>query len=704
MITNALPLSRAEASRVAASEPGYGIRHRADIDGLRAVAVLPVLLYHAGFPLVGGGFVGVDVFFVISGYLITAILLVELDAGRFSLVRFYERRVRRLLPAIFAVLLASVAIGWLVLLPEDLKDLGQSAVATVAFASNLLFWHDIGYFDLDAERKVLLHTWSLAVEEQFYLVFPLLLWLLLKLGRPVVPHLLTGLLLLSFAAAAVAVQTAPGAAFYLAPLRAWELLLGAVLAAGVVSAPQRPWLRDLCSVAGLVLILGSVHLISAEMPFPGVAALAPCLGTALVILGGMSGPSLAGRALSAGPVVFVGLISYSLYLWHWPLLVLAKSYLARELTLPEAGAVLVLAGILSAASWRWIEQPFRAPSNLLSRPALFTAAGAGSAAVVAVGLVLHVQEGVPWRLPEDAQRLAAGVRDRSADRNHCFDRTADQARAGDLCPEGPIGEIPPSFVIWGDSHAEMLRDAFDVAAREAGRSGLFAGLPGCPPLAQARIAFQRGTFQPGADRCTAYNAAVLELLERERAIDTVVLAGHWPVYATGTPYRPRTPGRLALEDLTPEAAPAAPKAVFHRRLLATVERLRAVGKRVVIVGSVPETRADVPWTLALSAWHGRGIDLRPTRADFEARNEVPLAAFDELERGGLASIIRPETLLCDAERCMVEAQGRALYADDNHLTLFGAAVVTPLLVAGLGGTAAVGDDGAVGAGSRLPGP
>ncbi len=449
------------------SRPALG--YRADIDGLRAVAVVPVLLFHAGFPAFGGGFVGVDVFFVISGYLITAHILGDSDAGRFSVLDFYARRIRRIFPALFAMLLGTAAVGLLVLLPGDLVDLGREMSAATALASNVLYWREAGYFEAAAGQKLLLHTWSLAVEEQFYLALPIALLLLHRAGGTRLRDYTAAACLLSFLLAVWGVQHAPSAAFYSAPARAWELLLGSLLAMGVVPPPGRQGVRDALSMEGLGLIAVGVFAYSAGTPFPGAAALPPCVGAALVIHAGVGGRSLAGRVLSARPIVFTGLISYSLYLWHWPLLVFARSLAGRGLTWAETLAVLALSVAVAAASWRWIERPFRGRRPLLSRAPLFAAAGLAIGTVVALGSGLHFARGLPDRLPPEAARLAEGAADRAQGRGRSVGRIPEATRHDDPCRLGSRGQqAAASFLLWGDSHAGALAGAVgDAAARSA---------------------------------------------------------------------------------------------------------------------------------------------------------------------------------------------------------------------------------------------
>src|SRR5271170_3095038 len=301
-------------------------RYRPEIDGLRALAILPVLLFHYRVSPFRGGFVGVDVFFVISGYLITQLIEAERREGRFSIARFYERRVRRIFPALFVMLTAATIAAAFILFPVDLVRYANSLLATAGFAANFEFWREAGYFDVAAAEKPLLHLWSIAVEEQFYLVFPALL--LLFQSRRVAITL--AIFVLSFAFAVWGVIHAPSAAFYLLPGRAWELMLGALLALHAVPFIERRWIREALAVTGIALIAIAVFGYSKDTPFPGAAALLPCLGAALVIYSSVPGITSASAVLSLPPLVFVGRISYSLYLWHWPLYVFARYFSFRD--------------------------------------------------------------------------------------------------------------------------------------------------------------------------------------------------------------------------------------------------------------------------------------------------------------------------------------------------------------------------------------
>ena len=368
------------------------MQYRREIDGLRAIAVLPVIFFHAGLGLFAGGYVGVDVFFVISGYLITTIIINDLNKGRFSIKQFYERRARRIAPALFFVLACCIPIAWMVMLPSQFKDFSHSLLAISFFVSNILFWRNTNYFAPSAEENPLLHTWTLAVEEQFYLFFPILLLLLWRFGRNPVFYTVVGLTCASFLLSEWGWRNASAANFFLLPTRAWELGVGAICAFLLANGFRRQ--SPLLANAGLVLILYSIFFYDADTPFPSFYALAPVGGAALIILFGNSSTTVA-RILSTPLLVGIGLISYSAYLWHQPLLAFAR---IGSITYP-APLTLGLLGMASLGlaylTWRYIEQPFRKkPVPVFpTQNAVFGATVAGTAALILVGLYGHVSDG-----------------------------------------------------------------------------------------------------------------------------------------------------------------------------------------------------------------------------------------------------------------------------------------------------------------------
>ena len=361
------------------------MHYRREIDGLRAVAVLPVILFHTGFSVFSGGYVGVDVFFVISGYLITSILINDLEQGNFSIAGFYERRARRILPALFFVMAACLPFAYMWMLPTQLKDFAQSLVAVVFFASNIFFWRESGYFAADAELKPLLHTWSLAVEEQYYLLFPVFLLLTWRFGRSRVFWSVVVISVASLLIAEWGWRNKPSANFYLAPTRAWELLAGSICAFLSVGKAQRS--SNVLSVIGLGLIIFSIFAYDANTPFPSVYTLVPVVGTALVILFAEKETWVA-RLLSLRSLVGIGLISYSAYLWHQPLFAFAR---IRSLTEPShelMGLLAAMSLLLAWATWYWIEQAFRKRANplLVTRRSVFAVSGAAGAMFISLGL------------------------------------------------------------------------------------------------------------------------------------------------------------------------------------------------------------------------------------------------------------------------------------------------------------------------------
>lgn len=370
--------------------------YRAEIDGLRAIALIPVVLFHAGFEWFSGGYVGVDVFFVISGYLITSIILQEKETGNFSFANFYERRARRILPALFFIMLVCIPFAWFLLLPHELIDFGKSLMATSLFSSNILFWLESDYFAADAELIPLIHTWSLAIEEQFYLFFPLIMIFFWALGKRRLFWTLSIIAIVSFALSEWGWRHFPEANFYLLPSRAWELMIGALIAFYLFQNEQpKGAIGELSSILGLSLILLAVFFLDKTHPFPSLYALLPGIGTALVILF-THRETLVYRLLSWKVLIFIGLISYSAYLWHQPLFVFTRLNLIEE---PEPwlmGLLSILAIVLAYFSWRFIEAPFRDKHRFTQRQ-IFLFGFLGSLMFIGIGASIIVIDGAAFR-------------------------------------------------------------------------------------------------------------------------------------------------------------------------------------------------------------------------------------------------------------------------------------------------------------------
>ena len=652
--------------------------YRPDIDGLRSIAVVPVVLFHAGFQLFSGGYVGVDVFFVISGYLITGILADEIDRGRFSLVGFYERRARRILPALFVVLATCLAVGWVLLLPNDYLDMARSVLATLLFLSN--FWFAAAtsdYFGPGAEMMPLLHTWSLAVEEQFYIFFPLLLWLILPRGRRLTVRVCLLLSVISLALVTLTLPKWPAASFYLPYGRIWELGIGSLVALGLAPDLSRRWRREAVAAAGLALILFAVFVYDTHTPFPGATALLPCLGAAALIAAGGQGPSLATRLLSLRPMVAIGLISYSLYLWHWPVIVFTRHYYGgRELEIGQSAACVAAAFLLAWLSWAWVERPFRRrPPEGPSRRAIFLGAGAGIAVFAAFALVLLRAGGLPARFGPEMQSLLAAAADRNPARDACFNRPPGTPFCHFGAAPGPDGRA--DFLLWGDSHADAVMPGVALAAERAGQAGEFAGRNACAPLLGVnRIDLGRTTT------CSRYNDEVLAALRARDDLGTVILVGRWALTSEGTrpPSEEGEPARLA-EVGAEDTPPQDNFAVFEAALRRTVAALRATGREVVILGDVPEIGWDVPRLVFSEERWGHPLPPRPDIAAVARRDARAEQLFADLAAAdpGVRYVPVAEKL-CDPE-CEVTLGDQPLYFDSHHLTAFGAReIMAPVLL------------------------
>jgi peptidoglycan/LPS O-acetylase OafA/YrhL len=496
------------------------MKYRAEIDGLRALAVLPVILFHAGFEWFSGGFVGVDVFFVISGYLITTIIISEMAEGKFSIVNFYERRARRILPALFFVMIACLPFAWLLLTPYDLKDFGQSLVAVSTFSSNILFWLESGYFDTAAELKPLLHTWSLAVEEQYYILFPIFLMLTWRLGIKWVLILLSIVFLISLGLAVWATQygfnqkTISGA-FFLLPTRVWELLIG-VFAAFYLKHNthlQSHAINQVLSLLGFFMVIYSIFAFDKTIPFPSLYALIPTIGTGLLILCAVP-KTLVHKLLSLKFIVGIGLISYSAYLWHHPLLAFAR----HSLLIDVSDVILIIFCIASFMmawlSWRYVEKPFR-DKNHTTRKFIFTFSAIGMIGFILIGIFMHLSNGFLNRLSEDEQKLSTFIyttfeRELYYREGICFlkrDQNADSFN--EECFSG-------KSLIWGDSHAAAL----SFGLRKVNNfSQLTAS--GCPPIINQ--------YFTDAPFCFDINNIVLEHIKKG-SFTEIYLHSNWLRY------------------------------------------------------------------------------------------------------------------------------------------------------------------------------
>ncbi|HEY7568792.1 MAG TPA: acyltransferase family protein [Gemmatimonadaceae bacterium] len=645
-------------------------KHRSDIDGLRAIAVIPVVLFHARMPPFSGGFVGVDVFFVISGYLITRLILADLQADRFSFATFYERRVRRIFPALFATLAVTAIIAQFLLLPEAAGDFGDALVATLFFGSNILFARRSGYFDVPGETRPLLHTWSLSVEEQFYIAYPLFLFLITRYFRRRYALAIAGALLLSFLWGVRQMDSNATAAFFLSPPRVWELLVGALLAVNVLPRVRHGITATLLGGLGLASIAYGVFGFTSATPFPGVNALFPVLGAALVIYSGSetASPFPVARLLSTRPLVFVGLISYSLYLWHWPIIVFARHYFVRRLTVLETGAAVAASVVMAVLSWKFVEQPLRERRVLASRPRLFRVSAASAAVLASFSWLVFTSNIVPHRLPSGAKIALDAKNDFWKRMNECL---------GYICRVGDPN-VAPTFLLWGDSHGNAIAPVVEQVAQTNHIAGIIATKASCPPLLGVR------RFEGRKVDCRAFGDSVVAVIQRQR-ISTVLLHARWAPWVELQRYKEE---RRQPPQITPSSDRDQNVLEFERALRATLAALQRLQVAIVIVASVPEVGINVPDVMARAAQSGREISVAPRYAEF---NERQARTFDLLRRAAKdysATIVYPHEILCTPKSCAIENRQRPLYMDDDHLNVFGAMKLAPMFQRVLGGVTA----------------
>lgn len=613
--------------------------YREDIDGMRAIAVSAVVIFHLVHWLIPQGFLGVDIFFVISGYLITNIIWREAREGRFSFISFYERRLRRLAPALLVVVAVTTIASVLILLPADLIGYGRSVVAGLFFFANIYFWRDTGYFSRTAEEKPLLHLWSLSVEEQFYLFFPVIILVIARFLRftlPVIWILSLGSLALNI----YMLRIGGGIpAFYLLPTRAWELgagalvaLHGAPLLSSVVGRPIR-------MVAFLLVAFGLFY----SGPWPTIlpVALPVVIGTAMLIWVGAPTRTWVGQALAWRPVNFLGKISYSLYLVHWPLIVLPKYYLVRDLTGWEATLIAFIAVALGAASWRYVEQPFR--TKEISFGHIGAWAGGGVMALSLVAGVLIYGQGLPTRLSPEATLVnqSVGTHFRCA----VFDlRPFGASRACDMTLDS-VQIKDAKVVLMGNSHAQMYAPLVKalLEAAETTPPSVLVPINGCLPTVTVNISTT--CLQAARDNLN-------EILGLEK-LEHVIIALNWPVHRV-------------LFTANGLEIPAQERALA---LLAGIEDMSvrfAEGVKISVIGPIARPGFDIASVLSrqLAFGHTDLVDVStPSPAFYAVFNPV----LDKLKSNPRIQLIRPDQILCDETVCDFVKDGRSIYSDSNHI-------------------------------------
>jgi peptidoglycan/LPS O-acetylase OafA/YrhL len=627
--------------------------YRPEIDGLRAIAVIAVILFHSGIGLFSGGFVGVDVFFVISGYLITSIIRAELQQGTFSFARFYERRARRILPALFLVSLASMPFAWQWLLPDQFSQYAGSLVSTNLYYSNFFFWVKSGYFDTSSELSPLLHTWSLSVEEQYYLVFPLLLFVLWIWRRQLTVPVLACAVLASFALAEYGAQTGSSGAYYLLPTRAWELGVGALLAMlPDWNARLASTARVALGAAGLTMIIGSAIMFQKATPFPGRYALVPTLGAAVVIAVTRSGDSI-GRLLGSRPFVATGLISYSLYLWHQPVLAFARQRLFENPGGVALLGLLLLVAALSYLSWRFVERPFRDRSVSLAM--LVALCGIATAFIVTTGLAIVSRNGIPGRFAfisasAEPERMQLARHDNG----WCFysvdtDQRLQIGAAGHGCV---LGERTSSVrvLLFGDSFAGQYEPLWDALGKANGFSVTAVTTNWCSP------SLDDSFIGPRSSR------SLRQCMENRRYLQdhagdfaAVILGGAWTSVVRD--------GYLAGS-------------------INLIKWLTSLGKPVLVMPGPPVYDSNVNYSFQLAQELHESYDLTKSLSNNDAATRQANATLADAVRGIAGAVFVDRDALFDRRygNGHLTAEGKPYSLDGAHISVYGSRALARQLV------------------------
>jgi peptidoglycan/LPS O-acetylase OafA/YrhL len=647
--------------------PNHSLSYRPDIDGLRALAVLPVVGFHAFPGRVPGGFVGVDIFFVISGFLISTILLKEMERDTYSLRKFYVRRIRRIFPALIVVLIATLTLGSVLLLPSEMEQLTTHVIAGALFAANFSLWNEVGYFDVAAELKPLLHLWSLGVEEQFYIIWPVALAFLFRLG----PQLVIAIAIAaaaSFLLNIYFVSDDPAIAFYFPLTRFWELLLGAIIAAsGYV--PRVPAIANAMSFAGVGLIVASIAVINVDLRYPGWWAVMPTMGAVFIIAAGV-GSWCNRHLLSNRTAVWFGLISYPLYLWHWPLLAFLR---ITDPVSTEGGlrlarlAVIVVSIILAWATYRLLEIRVRK-----SKPPAFVAGLVTTmAAVCGVAVLTGLAES-----KSDQTRAGefywAWARTQTSD---CIAKYRLRPSMNLFCVE-TNPDIAPSVLVIGDSHANHWVPGIKA---QDGRGILNIGEGGCPFFERVHVESRTDYTKKDCERTMS---RAFEVLQNSPSITSVVLSARTATFIPGPSYGNNDSKPLVtfhLPGVTLEGVTESNSNIYTHELRYTLAKLTALGKGITFVLQVPELGFEPQSCVRLrpfDAFKDVRVPCAVNRADVERRqHDYRAIAIGVLKDFPNVKVLDPFPVICDAEWCGGQADGMFLYRDRDHMTVEGSTVV-----------------------------
>lgn len=647
------------------------------IDGLRAVAILAVVAFHAVPQFVPGGFVGVDVFFVISGFLITRFIAAEMAEGSFSLVQFYVRRARRLMPAAVVCLFLVSLLAAIILLPDAFLYFGRSLLAAMLMFANVFFYWTGGYFSALALEKPLLHTWSLAVEDQFYLTWPILLLVLWSwLSRWAIVGVVALIATASLVYAEVALAKDSEFAFFMLPTRAWELLLGVLVALIAIPGRLSRLSMEVLAGVGATLIVASFWYLDSDAHFPGVGALPSCLGTAAIIVAGCNQPTIVSRVLAWRAAVFVGLISYSLYLWHWPLIALASYRLERALAPLEAAAVVALAFVAAILSWRYVEQPFRkrhqehlAPSSSALDKRFVAQALASTVLMVGIAAAIKIGKGLPQRYTDQTRILLGEMVTGNPVRRACDDYS-NIFRNDDVCNLGRRKSEGESYdvALFGDSMADHWTPLVGKFAKEAHLSFRQVTNGGCAALFDVTLLARP---EAKARECASYQVEAEKFIAANPGLKLAVVSAYWQKWRDQVAVSSGTAGAGAALN---GARGDAQHAQLEQALRGTLDKFTSKGVRVLLIGQIPVYQA---------------LPLRCIVGKLEAGEDVSTCGMTRAmamkQLGGTDAVLRrvaadnplvdvwlPSSSMCQEKLCSPLLSGHFLYKNASHVNAIGA--------------------------------
>ena len=647
------------------------MKYRKEIDGLRALAVIPVILFHAGFTTFSGGFVGVDIFFVISGYLITTIIVDELEKGSFSLLNFYERRARRILPALFFVMLCTIPFAWFFMIPRELSEYSKSLISVPLFVSNIVFWLDSGYFSQASELKPLLHTWSLAVEEQYYVLFPLFLILAWNLGKKWIFSLLFLAAILSILSAQWGSSAHPSLTYFILPTRGFEILIGALISLLINYKSSTTLVSQSVSqsvsLVGLILIFYAIFAFNKNTPSPSLYTLVPTIGAGFILVFA-NNKNLVGKMLGNKLLVGIGLISYSSYLWHQPLLAFAKLRSFDNLSTTSLIILCFFSLALGYISWKFVEKPYR-DRKIIPLIQIIKSILTFAILFIAIGLTGYLAKGFPNRfnIPNEVAKMFIG----NNIREYCDLNYNDDGKSIEFCELGDKSQKKIDLAIFGDSHSGAVLPAFDKIGKDISKKYTHIGLGGCPPFIGVDVA--KGNYAPKVCEDLAYKQFEFVKLNN---IKKVFLVGRWSLYTEGD-YNGLGIYYLITEKNT-NLDKDTSRINFKESSRNTIEKYQAIGVQVFVMAQIPQQKIN-PEVLYLKLYSGDHPDKQEiinsvsiTKKDHLSLQKYNREVFESFKQSQNFTYINLDNSFCDGEKCYIGSKIKSNYLDENHLSINGA--------------------------------